>query len=98
MLAMGKSQFPQIKPQRCKRDPSGAFIWENKQKWHQAPSALRTNLTIKLTLSLPEARRGERHGNMTIARNIQGRNGQSKLSVSLSFLSMVLFLSTRVFL
>lgn len=34
--AMGKSQFLQIKPQRCKRDPAGAFIWENKQKWHQA--------------------------------------------------------------
>lgn len=34
--AMGKSQFLQIKPQQCKRDPAGAFIWENKQKWHQA--------------------------------------------------------------
>lgn len=34
--AMGKRQFLQIKPQRCKRDPAGAFIWENKQKWHQA--------------------------------------------------------------
>lgn len=34
--AMGKSQFLQIKPRRCKRDPAGAFIWENKQKWHQA--------------------------------------------------------------
>lgn len=34
--AMGKSQFLQIKPQRCKRDPAGAFIGENKQKWHQA--------------------------------------------------------------